>query len=173
MVKADIAGYIEILGFFHDEEAETEEDAIRTKIVEEQCEPASSHKLDAMHDEGILDRWQKGNGKPYPVKELSGDRIDGDTAESIVDRWFPDLVEELRESDKLKDVENELDEKEFEELADKSENGQLPEKVNAYKTLLEAIREAEVELETQWTEIGFRTPSYRWYLEDYYFDLFK
>lgn len=173
MVKTDLKGYVNTVGFFHNEGATSEEKAIRTAIVEEQCEPASSHKLNALYKEGILDKWQKGDGKPYPVKELSGDRIDGETAESLLDSWFPELVEELRSSPKkARKVEEELDEN-FEELAEKSEDGELPDKVNASKTLLEAVRESGVKVETNWTEVGFRTPSNRWHLKEQYVGLFE
>ena len=174
MVKADVKGYVDIVGFFYNEDANGEDEAIRTAVVENQCESASSHKLNALHEEGILDKWQKGNGKAYPVKEVSGDRIDGEKAERLLDSWFPDLVSELRDAPgKLEEVEEELDDEEkFEELAQEVGSDDLSDKVSASKKLLEAVRESGIEVETNRVEIGFRNPSNRWYLKENYVELF-
>jgi len=168
MVQADISSYINIVDFFREEEAKNQSSALRTIEAEKKSNEVSSHKLDALHDEGILERWHKGSGDPYPVKEKTGERIGGDEAEELVNDWFPDLVSEVKDSRKRKAIDEELEDDSFKELSKSAKSKDLSEKVSASNKLLDALEEVNLQIETEFTRIGFRRPSHRWYLSENY-----
>lgn len=168
MVKADIQGYLDVVDFFRDEGATDKKSAIRTSQAEKDCEVVTTHKLNALYDEEILDKWSKGDSA-YPVLEKTGNRISADKAEEVVSSSFPQLLDEIMNSSEKKEAVNgQLDEKQLSEIANDIKNGELPDMVTASNDLLDAIEDSDIDVETECQRVGFRHPSNRWYLTDEY-----
>lgn len=169
MVKADIRGYIDVVDFFREEEATDKKSALRTSEAENKCEVVTSHKLSALYDDDVLDKWSKGD-KAYPVLERTGSRISTEEAEEVITRDFTTLLEEIRSSpDMRKKIEEILDEK-ISEITEDIKNGELPDMVSASNELLDAVEESGIKTETNCKRVGFRHPSNRWYLREEYQD---